>query len=55
MGSNRLISYNIDYVKSETLGKLNTRKSIHDRPHIVEQRSRFSDLEINTIVGKNHQ
>nr|WP_264766838.1 IS30 family transposase [Acinetobacter wanghuae] len=31
------------------------RKSIHDRPIEIEQRHRFGDLEIDTIVGKNHQ
>lgn len=43
------------YGHPETRGKLNNRRSIHDRPQIIEQRSRFGDLEIDTIVGKNHQ
>ncbi|MFC6167929.1 IS30 family transposase [Acinetobacter terrestris] len=43
------------YGSSETRGQLNNRNSIHDRPSEIEQRSRFGDLEIDTIVGKNHQ
>ena len=31
------------------------RKSIHDRDAIVEAKSRFGDLEIDTIIGKNHK
>ncbi|WP_067656902.1 IS30 family transposase [Acinetobacter sp. TGL-Y2] len=43
------------YGQPETRGMLSNRKSIHDRPHIIEKRSRFGDLEIDTIVGKNQQ
>ena len=43
------------YGSSETRGQLANRKSIHDRPIEIEQRNRFGDLEIDTIVGKNHQ
>jgi IS30 family transposase len=43
------------YGSIETRGQLTNRKSIHDRPVEIEQRSRFGDLEIDTIVGKNHQ
>ncbi|MFV5490641.1 IS30 family transposase [Acinetobacter sp. ASP199] len=43
------------YGSAETRGQLNNRRSIHDRPIEIEQRSRFGDLEIDTIVGKNHQ
>lgn len=43
------------YGSIETRGQLTNRKSIHNRPAEIEQRSRFGDLEINTIVGKNHQ
>ncbi len=31
------------------------RKTIHDRDAIVEAKSRFGDLEIDTIIGKNHK
>lgn len=43
------------YGSIETRGQLTNRKSIHDRPAEIEQRSRFGDLEIDRIVGKNHQ
>ncbi|NNH25114.1 IS30 family transposase [Acinetobacter terrestris] len=43
------------YGSIETRGQLTNRKSIHNRPAEIEQRSRFGDLEIDTIVGKNHQ
>ena len=43
------------YGSTETRGQLSNRKSIHDRPMEIEQRTRFGDLEIDTIVGKNHQ
>lgn len=43
------------YGSIKTRGQLTNRKSIHDRPAEIEQRSRFGDLEIDTIVGKNHQ
>lgn len=43
------------YGSPETRGQLANRKSIHDRPIEIEQRHRFGDLEIDTIVGKNQQ
>jgi IS30 family transposase len=43
------------YGSPETRGQLSNRKSIHDRPTEVEQRTRFGDLEIDTIVGKHHK
>lgn len=46
------------YGSPETRGgnpPINNRKSIHDRPTEVEQRIRFGDLEIDTMVGKHHQ
>jgi IS30 family transposase len=33
----------------------NPRKSIHDRDRVIETKSRFGDLEIDTIIGKNHK
>ncbi|ENV32475.1 hypothetical protein F960_03330 [Acinetobacter gerneri DSM 14967 = CIP 107464 = MTCC 9824] len=39
------------YGSLETRGKLNNRKSIHDRPKIIEQRLRFGDLEIDRIIS----
>ena len=43
------------YGSSEILGQLSHRKSIHDRPVEIAQRTRFGDLEIDTIIGKNHK
>ena len=44
------------YGSPETRGQLtNRKKSIHNRPLEIEKRTRFGDLEIDTIVGKNHQ
>ena len=36
-------------------GMIPNRIDISDRPDIVGDRSRFGDLEIDTIVGKNHK
>ncbi len=36
-------------------GKIPNRVSIEKRPDIVEQRQRFGDWEVDTIVGKGHQ
>ncbi len=44
-----------EYGSPEIRGQLSNRKSIHDRPIEIEQHTRFGDLEIDTIVGKNHQ
>jgi IS30 family transposase len=42
-----------DYKDSR--GVLRDRKNIKERPAEVQQKERFGDLEIDTIVGKNHQ
>lgn len=36
-------------------GKIVNRKDISERPEIVESRERLGDLEIDTIIGKNHK
>ena len=36
-------------------GMIAGRVDIDKRPKIVEQRSRFGDLEVDLIIGKNHQ
>jgi len=36
-------------------GKIQGRIDIDLRPQIVEQRERFGDFEIDTIIGKNHK
>ena len=39
----------------ETRGRINDRVSIHERPQIVEDRSRIGDWEADTIIGQNHK
>jgi transposase, IS30 family len=41
--------------KKDSRGIIANRKSIEDRPKIVELKERFGDLEIDTIIGKNHK
>jgi transposase, IS30 family len=41
--------------EKDNRGILKDRKDIDLRPKIVEERSRFGDLELDTIVGKDHQ
>jgi IS30 family transposase len=36
-------------------GILSNRRLIEDRPKIVDLKQRFGDLEIDTIIGKNHK
>ncbi|WP_442768702.1 IS30 family transposase [Acinetobacter bohemicus] len=42
------------YGHPETRGQLTNRRNIKERPLVVEERSIFGDLEIDTIVGKHH-
>ena len=36
-------------------GIIRDRVSIDERPSIVDQKSRFGDLEFDTVIGKNHK
>jgi IS30 family transposase len=36
-------------------GIIKDRVSIDERPAIVDEKNRFGDLEIDTVIGKNHQ
>jgi IS30 family transposase len=36
-------------------GKLPNRRSIEERPEIVDQRQRIGDWEVDTIIGKGHR
>lgn len=36
-------------------GILRNRIGIEERPKIVDQKTRFGDLEIDTVIGKNHK
>jgi IS30 family transposase len=40
---------------NDTRGLIKDRVGIENRPEIVEEKMRFGDLEIDTIIGKNHQ
>lgn len=41
--------------QKDSRGKIKGRVSISQRPEIVEQRKRFGDFEIDTIIGKNRK
>jgi len=41
--------------KKDTRGIIKNRVPIDKRPKIVEERSRFGDLEVDLIIGKKHQ
>lgn len=41
--------------KNAGRGFIPNRVDIEQRPNIVEQKERFGDLEIDTIIGKNHK
>ena len=43
------------YGKHDRRGIIPNRKSIEERPPIVEERSRIGDWEADTIIGKNHK
>ncbi|MEI6865915.1 IS30 family transposase, partial [Flavicella sp.] len=38
----------------DTRGIIKNRVSIEKRPDIVDKRERFGDLEVDLIIGKNH-
>ena len=42
------------YGSRDRRGKLPNRRSIEERPEIVDQRKRIGDWEVDTIVGKRH-
>ncbi len=41
--------------KKDNRGIIKNRISIDQRPEIVEKRTRFGDLEVDLIIGKNHK
>jgi len=43
------------YGKHDRRGKIPNHKSIEERPHIVEQRARFGDWEVDLVLGKDQQ
>ncbi len=40
---------------AETRGRINDRVSIHERPCIVEERTRTGDWEADTVIGQHHK
>jgi IS30 family transposase len=42
-------------IKTDKRGQIIGRKDIKDRPQEVEERRRLGDLEIDTIIGKDHK
>lgn len=40
---------------AETRGRINDRVSIHERPCVVEERSRIGDWEADTVIGQHHK
>ena len=43
------------YVQRDRRGQLPERRSIDERPKIVDARQRLGDWEADTIIGRNHQ
>jgi IS30 family transposase len=43
------------YCDNDRRGKLPNRRSIEERPEIVDQRGRIGDWELDTIIGERHQ
>jgi transposase, IS30 family len=39
----------------ESRGKIKDQKSIKERPLVVDEKTRFGDLEIDLIIGENHK
>jgi IS30 family transposase len=42
-------------LKKDKRGVIPNRRDISERPAIVEQKKRFGDFEVDTIIGKNHK
>jgi len=42
-------------VKRYASGKISNKKDITERPSIVEMRSRFGDIEVDTVIGKHRK
>lgn len=41
--------------QKDSRGIIKNRKGIEKRPNIVDEKSRIGDLEIDTVIGKNHK
>ena len=42
-------------LKNQYRGLIPNRVDIDDRPSVVDEKTRFGDLEGDTIIGKNHK
>lgn len=42
-------------LKNDKRGQITGRKDIEERPDVVDERERLGDLEIDTIIGKDHK
>lgn len=47
--------YKKRYGSSDKRGEIPNKRSIEDRPSIVEEKNRIGDWEIDLIIGKNHK
>ena len=47
--------YRKRYGSSDKRGEIPNKRSIEDRPSIVEEKNRIGDWEIDLIIGKNHK
>jgi len=47
--------YKKRYGSSDKRGQIPNRRSIEDRPSIVEEKTRIGDVEIDLVIGKNHK
>lgn len=43
------------YGAKEQRGQIKNKRSIDERPHVVDEKSRFGDWEADTIIGHNHK
>ena len=41
--------------QKDSRGRIKNRKSIDDRPKVVDEKLRFGDLEVDLIIGANHK
>ncbi len=47
--------YKKRYGSNDKRGKIKNRKSIEDRPEVVDEKERIGDWESDTVIGKNHK
>jgi len=47
--------YKKRYGSTDRRGAIKNRKSIDERPKIVDEKTRMGDWEVDTVIGKNHK